>query len=225
MEGYHMVVTCTLQDNQNSVRTHALVDCGATGYAFIDEHSASRHNFPLFKLSSSRNLRVIDGRPIASGAITHITKLKLRIREHREEIPLFVTRLGQYPLILGIPWMRRPDVSLRFASNQVVFDSNYCLQHCLKEPVLAQGVDSQVVLSLDAISRPLGHIVLEDHEVRKVVPEVYHDYLPLFSEESAKKLPPDRPGVDHEIKLVPEFEPPFSPLYPLSQNELKAQKE
>ena len=49
MEGYHMVVTCTLQDGQNFVKTHALVDCGATGYAFIDEDFASRHNFPLFK--------------------------------------------------------------------------------------------------------------------------------------------------------------------------------
>ena len=93
------------------------------------------------------------------------------------------------------------------------------------EPFLAQGVDSQVVLSLDAISRPLSHIVLEDHEVRQVVPEVYHDYLPLFSEESARKLPPYRPGMHHEIMLDPEFKPPFSHLYPLSQNELKAQKE
>ena len=75
MEGYHMVVTCTLQDGQNSVQTHALVDCGATGYAFIDEDFASRHNFPLFKLSSPRNIRVINGRPIASGAFTHIAKL------------------------------------------------------------------------------------------------------------------------------------------------------
>ena len=101
--------------------------------------------------------------------------------------------------------MRRHNVSLQFASNQVVFDSNYCLQHCLKEHVLAQGVDSQVVLSLDAMSRPLGHIVLEDHKVQKVVPQVFHDYLPLFSEESARKLSPHCPGVDHKIKLDCEF--------------------
>ena len=135
------------------------------------------------------------------------------------------TRLGQYPFILEIAWMRRHIVILWFASNQVVFDSNYCLQHCLKEPVLAQGVDSQVVLSLDTISRPLGHIALEDHEVWKVVAEVYNDYLPLFSEESARKHPSHRPGVEHEIQLDPEFKPTFGPLYPLSQNELKAQKE
>ena len=47
----------------------------------------------------------------------------------------------------------------------------------------------------------------------------------MFSEESPQKLPPHHPGVDHEIKLDPEFKPPFGPLYPLSQNELKAQKE
>ena len=58
----------------------ALVDCAATGYAFIDEDFASCQNFPLFKLTAPRNLRVIDGCPIASGAITHIAKLKLQIR-------------------------------------------------------------------------------------------------------------------------------------------------
>ena len=87
-----MVVTCNLQDGPNSVKTHALVNCGATGYAFIDEDFASCHNFPLFKRFSPQHLRVIDGRPIVSGAITHITKLKLQIREHHHEIRLFVTR-------------------------------------------------------------------------------------------------------------------------------------
>ena len=46
MESYHMVVTCTLRDNQNSVKTHALVDCGATGYAFIDEGLLAVITFP-----------------------------------------------------------------------------------------------------------------------------------------------------------------------------------
>ena len=49
----------------------------------------------------------------------------------------------------------------------------------------------------------------------------YHCFL----KNQPGSFPPHRSGVDHEIKLDPEFKPPFSPLYPLSQNELKAQKE
>ena len=81
------------------------------------------------------------------------------------------------------------------------------------------------IRSLDFISRLLGHTVLEEHEVQKVVPEAYHDHLPLFLEEKARQLPPYSPGVDHEINLEPDFKPPFGPLYSMSQTELKAQKE
>lgn len=220
-----MMVTCTLEDNEKFVKTYAMIDCGATGYAFIDEDFARRHNFPLFALKNPRTLNVIDGRPVASGAITHITKLPLQIREHHEMVPLFVTKLGRYPIVLGIPWLRRHDVTLRFANNQVIFDSAFCLQNCLREPVLVQAVDSEVALSLEAISRPLGHTVLEEHEVKKIVPAPYHDYLPLFMEAGARELPPHRLGVDHEINLNPGTAPPFGPLYALSPKELHAQKE
>ena len=103
MDGTHMIVTCSLHDNSNVIKSHALIDCGATGYAFIDEDFARRNNLPLHRLHTPRTLHVIDGRPSASGAITHITKVRLRIREHQVEIPMFVTRLGQYPIVLGIP--------------------------------------------------------------------------------------------------------------------------
>ena len=152
MDGYHMVLTCTIQDNSNTLKSHALVDCGATGFAFIDENFARRNNLPLIKLQTPRTLRVIDGRPVVSGAMTHITKIRLKIREHEEDIPMFVTKLGGYPMVLGMPWLRRHDVCLRFARNQAIFDSEFCLKNCITKPVLVHGVDPKVVLSLNAIS-------------------------------------------------------------------------
>jgi transposase InsO family protein/predicted aspartyl protease len=226
MEGGHMVVTCTLQDNEKSFQSHALIDCGATGYAFIDEDFARRKQLPLYKLHTPRTLTVIDGRPVESGAITHITKLRLLIKEHQEDIPMFVTKLGHYPMVLGMPWLRRHDVCLRFARNQIIFDSSYCLQHCLAEPALIHAVTPDPPpVNAASISRPLGHTVLEEHEVKRIVPKAYHDYLPMFLEDKARQLPPHRPGVDHEINLEPGFVPPFGALYSMSQTELKAQKE
>ena len=126
MDGIHMIVTCSLHDNSNVIKSHALLDCGATAYAFIDEDFSRRDNFPLYCLHTPRTLHVIDGRPSSSGAITHITKACLRIREHQEDIPMLVTKLGQYPIVLGIPCLRRHDVRLHCATNKVTFSSKYC---------------------------------------------------------------------------------------------------
>jgi hypothetical protein len=36
MDGNHLIVTCTLSINNKEIPTHALINCRATGYAFID---------------------------------------------------------------------------------------------------------------------------------------------------------------------------------------------
>ena len=140
MEGNHLVISCNLIDGINRIRTHALVDCGATGYAFIDESFTRHHNLPLFPLKTPRSLEVIDGRPIESGDITHMTRLRLDIDQHTEEIPMFVTKLGHYPIVLGIPWLKWHDVAIRFATNTVTFDSDFCLHHCVEAATTTKGI-------------------------------------------------------------------------------------
>jgi len=94
VEANHLVIACTIVDNHNEIRSHALIDSGATGYAFIDKAFAERHKFPFFELKEPRPLTVIDGRPVSSGAITHITKIGLSINNHHEMIPALLSRLG-----------------------------------------------------------------------------------------------------------------------------------
>jgi hypothetical protein len=67
--------------------------------------------------------------------------------------------------------------------------------------------------------------VLDVQETWKVIPPEYHDFLPFFLEEGSRQLPLKYPGIDHEINLKPDFQPPFGSLYRLLQAELKAQKE
>ena len=105
MDGNHIVISTQIQDESSLISTHALVDCGATGFAFIDEEFAYGHNFPLFKLKKPYCLEVIDRRPIESGLITHITKLGMTIAGYQEKIPLFVMKLGYYSIVLGLLWL------------------------------------------------------------------------------------------------------------------------
>jgi len=129
VQANHLVMACTIVDNHNEIRSHALIDSGATGYAFIDKAFAEPHNFPLFELKEPQPLTVIDGRPVSSGAITHITKIGLSINNHHEMIPAFVTTLGGYHLTLRIPWLKHHDVKIDFSSNSLTFESEYCLKN------------------------------------------------------------------------------------------------
>jgi hypothetical protein len=85
------------------MKSHVLIDCGITGYAFVDEDYTRCNHLPLYLLKFPRNLTVIDGRHVTSMAITHITYTGLAIQNHQEDILFFVTKLGHYPIVLGIP--------------------------------------------------------------------------------------------------------------------------
>jgi hypothetical protein len=52
------------------------------------------------------------------------------------------------------------------------------------------------------------------------LPPEYHDFLDVFSRRKADMLPEHRP-YDHRIEVEPGKSPSFSPLYGISQNELK----
>ena len=127
MEGSYLVVTCILKHSNFQLPTHALVYCRGTGYTFIDEHFAHHYNLPLYRLKTPRSLEVIDGMLIESGDVNHLTKLTMTIDKHMEMLPLFVTKLGHYPIVLGIPWLRHHDVHISFSINTLSFDSDYCL--------------------------------------------------------------------------------------------------
>jgi predicted aspartyl protease len=82
MDANHLVMTCTLSLNTKEISTHALIDCGTTGYVFIDQDFAYRYKLPLRPLKTPRALEVIDGQKISLCDITHIVEAYLSIHEH-----------------------------------------------------------------------------------------------------------------------------------------------
>jgi hypothetical protein len=88
MDGNQLIVTYTLHEQGNVIKSHALIDCDTTGYAIIDEIYACYHYLPLHLLKSPRNLTIIDGRPVTLKAITYITSTHLAMLNHQEDMPL-----------------------------------------------------------------------------------------------------------------------------------------
>jgi len=194
----------------------------------------------------------------------------MKIQEHKEQLPMFITKLGHYPIVLGIPWLRLHNIAVRFASNTVTFGSQYCITHCHDASETVQGVTEeppepiyQVKDIFEPKIRPLrpfrGDIVMVNgasffrivkkgklmlfkaslHDINKaietkdlkqrpleeVIPEQYHEFLPLFNKVLADRLPPHRPGIDHEVRLEDGETPTWGPLYSMSRTELIVLKE
>ncbi len=83
----------------------ALVDSGATS-SFIDQTFVAQHNIHVVKKLIPVPVKVIDGKTITFGAITHeTTPLELRIGKHAEKIVLNIISTPHHPIILGLPWL------------------------------------------------------------------------------------------------------------------------
>ena len=138
LDGHHLIVKCKLVDSHRKLDLHALIHCGASGFSFVDRDCVRQHNLPLSLLKNPRRLEVIDDRPIDSGDITHIVKIGLNINGHFESLSAYVTKLGHYPLVLGIPWLHHHNPSINCKKYTIDFVSPRCTTTCAAQPTRAE---------------------------------------------------------------------------------------
>jgi hypothetical protein len=188
-------------------------------------------------------LVVIDGRPISSGLVEEEVKARLVIDGHEEEIMWDVVDLGRYPLVLGLPWLRKHDPHVRWQENRVVFSSNYCSTHCLPKPIMVQGVaedkprwlkpvveeeeDEDGVFLRSEGAFPMAEVLATNEPSSPLdrVPLHYQQFAKVFSKGESEKLPPHRP-YDFRVELM-EGKPLPKPggVIPMNQHQLKELKE
>ena len=84
-----------------------MTDTGCEPRGLIDKNWARDNGLALEPLKRPWRLRVANGNEVDSGQVTHYIQVPLRIHDHREEkLRLYTTKLGHYPVILGLPWIR-----------------------------------------------------------------------------------------------------------------------
>jgi hypothetical protein len=111
------------------------------------------------------------------------------------------------------------------ANGKVSYDGENCKSRCFtdKEPQIEMN---EGVLD-DPEAQFIGSIcLLEDESVnlRETLPSWLHKFLKVFLPSEADKLPPHR-SYDHAIDLEPGKQPPWGPVYSLSEVELKVLRE
>lgn len=118
----HMVISLCLENNAKIVRTCAMIDSGATGFAFMDEEFADSHGLSSTPLQQKYELEVFDGRTALSGAVTDLVVGDMITDQHPEtQAPFFLTKLGHYLLKVRGKMERK-----RHMSRQMVFSLLDC---------------------------------------------------------------------------------------------------
>ena len=98
-----LTIQCTLG---NKIKAITLVDTCATGFGFINEKFAEivceRLEIQPQRLTKPKPIQGFDGR--AARPVTHAIYPTLSVGNHIESLaPLLITKLRQYPMILGRP--------------------------------------------------------------------------------------------------------------------------
>jgi len=66
---------------------------------------------------------------------------------------------------------------------------------------------------------------LKERPLEEIVPEQYHEFLPVLNTVLADRVLPHRPGIDHEVFLKEGETPTCGPLYSMLRDELVVLKE
>jgi len=217
-----MILPGTLHTTLGSFPLQVLVDCGATG-VFISDNLVEQLQLGKEPHPKPRPINVIDGRPIARPPTHQTIPYALSLGEHSEFLTFTITSLGDYQVVLGMPWLRRHDPRPFWSKNQLQFASEYCLSHCLSHPTTIQGLSLLHTLEIQVPSVSGPTSPPSDSGVRSLVPPEYHDFLDVFSKKSAETLPPHRP-YDITIDLQPGAKLPVGPVYPMSAPKLQELK-
>ncbi|KAJ8388178.1 hypothetical protein AAFF_G00136440 [Aldrovandia affinis] len=133
------LMTASLAWGDQDHTLKAMVDSGAAGN-FLDIKLAKELEIPLTTLEPPLTVTALDGRPLGSGRVHHLTvPLWLSLENnHSEVIQLHLIRSPKFPLILGYPWLACHNPRLDWPTGQ-----------------LTTLIHPRILLSLQPLSSPV----------------------------------------------------------------------
>ena len=129
-DGQQLDFECVIQDSEMQwIKASVLMDTGASALGFVSSAFVKQHRLSVVKLAQPYKLKLADD--TLAPMITHYAQVYFRLGDHYDEIWCFVTNLGKFDLILGMPWLEQHDPKLSFRKRTLTFDSKFCKSRCL----------------------------------------------------------------------------------------------
>jgi hypothetical protein len=123
-------------------RTTTMVDCGVTEN-IVDKDYDKKIQIRMDEKKAPRQVLSMDRREVASRPVTHDTIVELIVNDHREKIKLHCITIGNSPIIVGLPWLRKHNPTIDWKKGKVIFDSDKCARQCLDTSPHARTVPEE----------------------------------------------------------------------------------
>ena len=121
-------------------------------------------------------------------------------------------------------WLVQHNPDIEWTLGKIKWRSEYCRKHCLPSKIKIEWMMEEEMLREPVEQRHVFGMAVfhnEDSEdISLCLIDHYKDYADIFSEEKIHALP-EHSKYDHNIELEPSTTPPFGPIYPLSESELR----
>ena len=210
--------------SKHQLSVKALLDTGASA-CFMDKEFASRHNLILLKKVHPTHVEAIDGRPLASGNITEETEpLEVALENQVSRVVFNIICCPTNPVVLGLPWFELHNPEIDWRSRKVSSRPSTQNQKQLKPLFLGARAFMRAAQKNTTFAIYATPISTSEENSVQDVPLQYQDFKDVFEKKNADMLPKHRP-YDCAIELQEGAQPPFGPIYNLSQTELAALRE
>jgi len=221
----------------NGHPTEALIDSGASGM-FISGRFVQRYELATRKKKDGGyELMAVDGSSLPD-VDSETMPLPLVFQQHHEEIVLDIVPMARHDVVLGVPWLEKHNPNVDWKRRVLTFERCSCVtdihpgrrqSSTTDERRTFCDTERQSPQELQIVSPSSTGAGLDppDHKVRtkegshapSEIPEEFKKWKRLFQEEEGLAALPRHQPWDHRIKLQPGKEPPWGPLYALSEKE------
>jgi hypothetical protein len=82
----------------------------------------------------------MDRQEVASRLVTHDVIVELTINNHYEMIRLHYITIGNLPIIIGLPWLKRHNPNIDWREGWVIFNSMKCTREYLDTSLHAMTI-------------------------------------------------------------------------------------
>ena len=216
--------TIPLSFGPQKLKTLGLLDSGALA-CFLDEEFAKRHKIRLVQKSKPIHVEVIDGRPLISGSITYESEpVEVIFKNHNSYVVFNIIRTPSNPVILGLSWLETHNPSIDWKSRKMTFPVDHLKNKPSRNPRVGKPlfVGARAFVRSSKEGTPFviyATPTSEEKDSTASIPEQYKDFEDVFQKKNADMLLEHRP-YDCAIDLLEGAQPPFGPIYNLSQTEL-----